>query len=164
MATFHSLFILIVLLSTASAAPVLGPVNNSIETLGIFAALILLIFISAAWSNVKIVGVVGALLLLLLGIWIYTDGIYYYVGDKLTETVLFTYNGTNFTNATVNTTTVYTYNKTNTYEQVNASIISIAGLPSANLGNLIGLVLVLLGMYSLMYYALGIFGYGGSSS
>jgi hypothetical protein len=147
MRTTISILTLILFFSAAFATPVPAPVSNTLETLGVFAVLILLIFISAAWSNIKIIGVVGAFLLILLGIWIYMDGIYYYVGDKMTETA----------------TTVYAYNKTNMYEQVSASVVNIAGVTSANLGNLIGLVLVLLGMYALMYYAMGIFGYGGRS-
>lgn len=143
---------LLLMASIVLATPIPAPATNTIETLMLFVGLILVIFIACAFSNIKIIGVLGAFLLLLLGIWIYTDGIYYYVGDNTSQTTLYALNGTN------STTTVYSYNKTNLYEKASAPIITITGLPSADLGNLIGLILVLLGMYAMMYYASRIFG------
>lgn len=150
--SFQACVFTLLIMAAVFATPIPAPSSNTVETLGLFVGLIIVIFISSAFSNIKIIGVVGAFLLLLLGIWVYMDGIYYYVGDSTTQSTLYALNTTN------GTTTVYAFNKTALYEKATAPVITIVGLPSADLGNLIGLVLILLGMYGMIYYSGRIFG------
>ena len=56
---------------------------NTLPVIAVFGGLILLIFIAAALSKIKLIGVIGALLMILLGIWLFTGGIYLETGRNI---------------------------------------------------------------------------------
>ena len=127
------------------------PVNTA-ETIGIIVLLILLIFISTILSDIKVLGVVGAVLMLLLGLWISMAGIYYKSGEVNTgkNTVVSIYSNT--TNLTVKST--YTNNTiVNTYDIIQVPLVNIIGVSNATANTLLGLVVVLLGMFAMIYYS-----------
>jgi hypothetical protein len=66
------------MMTTLVANPV-----NTIPVVLIFGVFILLIFIAAAFSKIKLIGVFGALLLIVFGIWLYVGGIYIEVGKSI---------------------------------------------------------------------------------
>ena len=77
---------------------------NTLPVIAAFAGLILLIFIAAALSKIKLIGVVGALLLILLGVWLFTGGIYLETGKNIisrNDVISIPLNETNSSNATL---------------------------------------------------------------
>jgi len=122
---------------------------NTLPVIAAFAGLILLIFIAAMFSKIKLIGVVGAFLLILLGIWLFTNGIYVETGkETVSKTDIITVNGSNTTLQYVNESMVISYSLATI-----PPFISASGASSTDLGNFIGFVLILLGLYGLIYYS-----------
>jgi len=104
------------------------------------------------FSEIKVLGVFGAMLMVLLGIWVSTTGIYYKSGEVNAG------NNTIITSVsnTTNTTTISTYvNSTilNTYDTVQVPGVSVIGVPGAEAKTIIGIVVIGLGLFALIYYS-----------
>jgi len=120
--------------------------DNTIMMFLIIAALILGIFITTTFSHIKIIGVVGGFVLLILGIWVATASIYFPIGQSgvAYQTVLT--NSSIVANSTLSMTT--------DYQEI--GVPSLAGVAGVKANNLLGLVLILLGVYAMIYYGMAV--------
>jgi hypothetical protein len=130
---------------------------NTIDNFLIISLLILLIFLATSLSNIKIIGVVGAILLLLLGIWVLSDNLYYKIGITGVKYQTNSVSYDNSTNVTTMGNIVFVNESTvNQYQEI--QVPSVAGTAGVKAKDILGLTLLLLGIYATMYYAMGIFG------
>ena len=125
--------------------------TNTVDVLSIIAFIIILLFIAAGFSDMPILAVFASLLLILLGLLITVDGVAYKVGtitggDDTAHTGGFTNISGNVTY--LNETTVTYKNTTST------TAYALMTVPIINFSQTLGLVLILLGMYGLLTYAL----------
>lgn len=126
---------------------------NTIETLGVLAAICIILFLAAHLTEQRILGVFASLLLLLLGVMIVTDGIAYDVGEIQ--------GGANTLNANsmANTSGNLTYTNTSSIEYYNVTSTNMYApmeVPYVDFAQTVGLVLLLLSMFGLLYYGLGV--------
>ena len=126
---------------------------NTIEVLSVLFAIILILFIAAQLAEMKILGVFAALLLVLIGVIIYTDGIVYHVGTITggSNTVL-KGAATNSTgnSSYLNETAVTYLNESATNQYAYMSV------PYVDFGQVVGLVCILLGIFGMLHYGLGV--------
>jgi hypothetical protein len=142
-------------LSTTNTTNVLNIFNitpgqlNSIETLSVFALVVILLFLAASLADIPILGVFASLLLLLLGILILTNGVVY-VSGTITGGDIISQAGGNSSNFSFLNQTRITQNTTvtNTY--------SLLSVPYVNFGETLGLSLILLSMFGMLHYGLGV--------
>ena len=123
---------------------------NSIEVLGVLGILILILFGAATASdNMRILGVFASLIMLMLGIMVYTDGIVYKTGDTSigTNNVL---KSISALNSTTNESATLSLNETSTNQY------SYMTVPYVDFGQFLGTVLILLSMFGMLHYALGV--------
>ena len=126
---------------------------NTIEVLSVLAFIILILFLAAQFANMRILGVFASLLLLLMGVMIYTDGIVYKVGDivggadtAIKDSTSNTSGNTTFLNES--TTTYKNTTSTNSYAYMT--------VPYVNFGQTVGTILILLSMFGMLHYGLGV--------
>lgn len=122
--------------------------TNTLENIGLFALLIVLLLIGTYLSNIKILGVFASMLLLIMGIWIAVDGVYIKTGELTGgQSGVFTNNTTNSTTTWTNQTATNLYSK-----------IEIPNLiPSATFGSIVGLACILISMYGMLYFGMKLF-------
>jgi hypothetical protein len=125
--------------------------TNTVDIFEIFAILIILLFIAAQFSNMPILGVFAALLLMLMGIMILTDGIVYKVGASTSgDDMVYASGSTNVSgNTTYTNETVITYKNTtltNAYAKMT--------VPYVDFSSTLGLILILISMFGILHYSL----------
>ena len=127
--------------------------NNTIEVLGVLALIIIILFLAAQLGEMRILGVFASLLLLLLGLLIITDGVVYKVGGITigadNEAKIGNYQNVSG-NVTLNETSVTRVNETSTDMYAEMSV------PYVNFNEMLGLVLVLLSLFGMLHYGLGV--------
>lgn len=126
-----------------------------------FGVLVGILTILAEGTKKPEVGVMAALLLLMLGLWVLTDGMQYKTGETVTTSIT----GTNPTTSTEtvdgNVTTIYLNTTMNQTESATTAYVyaNIPETPYFSMVTLLGLVMILLSMYGLLHYAMEIFNY-----
>lgn len=119
--------------------------TNTIENIGLFSLLIILLYTGTYMSQIKVLGVFASMLLLIMGIWIAIDGVYMKTGELV---------GANSGMAPGNLTngTVSWSNQTSTdlYSPIEIPVTA----PYATFGNVVGLALILLSMYGMIHYGM----------
>ncbi len=117
----------------------------NVETVALFTSIPLIIFIFAETAkDRRVIGIVASMLLILLGLWIYFDGIQIQSGEVKAVNLNEFHNITapNYDNVTItgNETT------TATYTSITTSLIDF--------NTLLATVLILCAIFGVMYYAL----------
>ena len=127
--------------------------NNTIDVLIVLAIIIFILFIAAELACMRILGVFASLLLLMLGLMILTDGIVYKVGDITigTDSAAKFGNYHNISgNITLNETSLTHLNQTT------ADMYAEMTVPYVKFNEFIGLVLLLLSLFGMLHYGLGV--------
>jgi hypothetical protein len=131
--------------------------SNTIETILILAFLILLTLLASVMSDIKVLGVFACVLMFLLGLWIYTDSIYYQSGvqkiNNSYKNMTLNVTGTNTSTGVryINITSIYTY------DRIETPAIQMVGQAGASIGNLLGLGVILLGLYGAITFGMGLY-------
>ena len=127
--------------------------TNTVDVLSVLALVIIILFIAASFADMRILGVLASLLLLLMGVMIITDGIVYKVGS-ITGGNNNVVNG-GYTNISGNTTfknessiTYLNTTTTDTYAKMT--------VPYVDFGQTFGLILILLSMFGMLHYGMGV--------
>ncbi len=130
---------------------------NTIDTFLIISLLILLIFLATSMSNIKVVGVVGGILLLLLGMWVITDNLFYKVGVSGLKYQTNEVINNITTNTTIIGSLIYVNDSSvNRYQEIQVPIVG--GTAGIKAKDILGFSIILIALYAIMHYAQGIFG------
>ncbi len=121
-----------------------------LELLAFFGLFLLILYVIAEGTRKPIVGAFASLLLITLGVWVIVDGLQMRTGDVLTKNE-FQNQTVSFNNATNATTTALTTTGTDTTVYVYSPV---PATPYLGLQFVLGIVLVLLGLYGATYYAM----------
>lgn len=127
---------------------------NTLEVVGIFTLIIIVLLFAAEFAEMRILGVFASLVLLLLGVIITTDGIVYKVGTIYGGTDSSLRLGqydTSIANLTMMNSTTYTYPNT-----TSTDAYAYLSTPYFNFGQTLGFILILLSMFLMLHYALGV--------
>lgn len=158
-----------------------------IDSIIIFGAIIAFCIAWAEFGNKQAFGIAGSLLMLVLGFWIYSDGIQIQTGQITTfsgfdnTTSLANLTGANFKNGSSSTdlsnitssffTTALNQSSTQAaatsfgHKETTSKIYSdLPATPGVNINTLLGLILNLLGIGGLLYYSLQPWGAGSAKS
>jgi hypothetical protein len=114
-----------------------------------FGIFILILVILAETTKKPIVGAIASLVLLVLAMWIFLDGIQYKIGQDIVKTENTT------TNSSLNSSTSLSA-QTSEVRDIYTDLPSFSIVP---MGTLIPLLFVLLSMYGLMNYGMDLFNY-----
>lgn len=119
-----------------------------LSIIGIF---LIVMFFFADTGKRKVIGVLASLLLFIMAAWIFTDGVQQYSGNSITS------NETIETNSSVENFTVTSslLNKTEifVYQDISVPVLTNIGFPFKDL---LGLILVGIGLIGLMHYGIDI--------
>lgn len=126
---------------------------NTVEVFTVLAVVIILLFLAAQFADMRILGVFASLLLLLMGVMITTDGIVYKVGTITGGSDMSHKGGsTNVSgNLTFTNSTEVTYKNTTTTDSY-----AYMTTPYVNFSQTLGLVLILISMFGMLHYGLGV--------
>jgi hypothetical protein len=141
-------FYLIILMPLVSALTTTTVPLNTWPTVAVISMLILILLIFTMFMNVKILGVLAGLFIILLGLFITTSGIYYetgYVVVGATTQIVVSDNSTTSTYQNINNTKVFDYQK------VQFPPIISNGAPM-DAGQFLGLILLCCGIYACLHY------------
>lgn len=128
---------------TLTNAPV-----NTLPTITIISLLILVIFVACVFMQNKILGVLASIMLIMLGLWVATAGIWYQTGFNTvgaTTQIIASANNSTSTYQLINTTKAYNFQKIEYPKILNISA-------PIDAGQLLGLITILIGVYGCFYY------------
>ena len=120
------------------------------EVFGLFGLIVFLLFVFAETQGKTMLGVFASLMMLLLGIWVIVEPIYFKVAEHITGTETTLKNETN-TAGNLTSSSIKTYNVTSNSTYVPPSDPSFTPL---SYSGIIGLALVLLSMFGMLHYGL----------
>jgi hypothetical protein len=127
--------------------------TNTIDVLGVLALIIIILFIAAQFADMRILGVLASLLLVTMGAMVISDGIVYKVGT-ITGGEDTTSTG-GYSNISGNTTfmneTAITYKNTTITDSY-----AKMSVPFVDFSQTIGLIFILIGMFGMLHYGLGV--------
>ena len=123
------------------------------EVFEIFAIIIIILFLAAQFADMRVLGVFASLLMLLMGVMIITDGIVYKVGSMTSgeDTIVkdsFSNTSDNFTYLNESAITYKNTTLTNAYAKMT--------VPFVDFSQTLGLILILLSMFGMLHYGLGV--------
>jgi hypothetical protein len=127
---------------------------NTVDVIGIIALIIIILFCAAQFCDMRILGVFASLLLMFTGVIIMTSGIAYRAGSIVSGGDTYANVSASMSisgNVTYTNTTSIIYKNTtstNTY--------AIMTVPYVNFSQTLGLILMLISMFGLLHYGLGV--------
>lgn len=126
---------------------------NTVDVYSILFIIALILFIAASFASMRILGVFASLILILIGMMLITDGIVYPVGTIHggDNTMITTNNSSIIGNVTYTNSTAITYMNTST--ATTYAPMTVSGIDFADT---LGLFMVLLAMFGMLYYGLGV--------
>jgi len=125
--------------------------TNTVDVLSVIAVIIILLYLAGHFGEMPILSVFASLLLIMLGIFISTDGIVYRVGSITggsDQTITGSTSNASGNFTYINGTEVIYKNTTST------NAYAYMTVPYVNFSQTLGLILILLGMFFLLTYAL----------
>jgi hypothetical protein len=127
---------------------------NTVDVIGILAIIIIILYIAAQFADMRILGVFASLILLLTGLLIMANGVAYKAGSIYSG-------GDTFANisASMNVSGNVTYTNTTSIIYKNTTTTdtyAIMTVPYVNFSQTLGLILILISMFGMLHYGLGV--------